>query len=86
MSKRKPVFYVYELIDPSSNTIFYVGKGMKSRYCVHESLSKQGKHYNKHLENKIHQIWNCGETVIRKILLRTDNWRKHDNFRKIEKS
>ena len=31
-------FYVYELIDPFNNEVFYVGKGTNNRVLEHNSL------------------------------------------------
>lgn len=51
-------FYVYELIDPVDNKVFYIGKGNKYRCFVHEYKTKNGKipHKNSHLFNKIKKI------------------------------
>ena len=51
-------FYVYELIDPRDNKVFYVGKGQKYRCFVHEYKAKNNKisNNNKHLFNKIRNI------------------------------
>ncbi len=40
-------YYTYQLIDPSSNTPFYVGKGCGNRMFIHEKDVKLGKIPNK---------------------------------------
>jgi len=35
-------YYVYHLIDPESNLVFYVGKGTKNRMYIHEKRAKNG--------------------------------------------
>ena len=63
-------YYVYELIDPENNEVFYVGKGNKYRCFTHEYKSKNGKipHRNKHLYNKINKILNNGNNIIYNII------------------
>jgi hypothetical protein len=47
-------WYVYELVDPRSNTVFYVGKGTKDRILDHEREAKRGVCSEK--TNKINEI------------------------------
>ena len=59
---------MYELIDPRSDTVFYVGKGQKSRLDQHEEEAKRGA--ISHKCNKIRSIWRDGCQVgKRKIAL-----------------
>lgn len=61
-------WYVYELIDPRSNTVFYVGKGQKGRVNQHEEDARKG--VISHKCNKIRAIWNDGHQICkRKIAL-----------------
>ena len=66
-------FYVYELIDPNTNKVFYVGKGYKKRCYIHKSLSIRKKHYNKHLENKILLILNDNKEIITNIVFESED-------------
>lgn len=66
-------YYVYELIDSKDSKPFYVGKGSGLRYSKHISLARHHKHYNKHLENKIWNIWNNNELVISRTVFESDN-------------
>src|ERR1035441_7451955 len=69
-------FYVYYLIDPIDNMIFYVGKGFGNRLYHHENNVKKDKipHGNKHLYYKIKQILNEGKCIIyKKIIENVDN-------------
>lgn len=67
------VFYVYSLIDPRTNTPFYIGKGKGKRCQAHFRQARQRKCKNKHLENKIRQIWNEGFQIDVDILFTTEN-------------
>ena len=52
-------YYVYEMIDPRTDKVFYVGKGQKERMYEHEKDVQKGKipnKTNKRLENKIKKI------------------------------
>lgn len=49
-------FYVYILIDPSTDLVFYVGKGKGNRMYEHKTEALKKQHYNKHLQNKILKI------------------------------
>jgi hypothetical protein len=68
-------FYVYEIIDPTTNKVFYVGKGQKYRCFFHEYRTKNGKMSNKnaHLFNTINKILNSNNNLIYKIILTSDN-------------
>jgi hypothetical protein len=48
--------YIYELIDPRSGDVFYVGKGRNKRAWEHISQSKSGKYQNKAKTDKILEI------------------------------
>ena len=37
------MYYVYALIDPRNNKIFYIGKGLNNRMYVHLQLAKRKK-------------------------------------------
>ena len=54
MSKRFAKWYVYELIDPRTDTVFYVGKGSGNRIDAHERDAKKGICSKK--TNKINSI------------------------------
>src|SRR5208283_146164 len=68
-------YYVYELVDPRTGSIFYVGKGKDKRMYSHVSRVKHGKIpcSNKHLFNKIKQILDSGNTIIYNQLFFTDD-------------
>tara|TARA_R110002153_G_scaffold265563_1_gene428317 strand:- start:11 stop:661 length:651 start_codon:yes stop_codon:yes gene_type:complete len=61
------VFYVYHLIDPRDNTVFYVGKGKGDRCNVHTRPSElEGN--TSHKANKIRKIHSEGLEPIVKIV------------------
>lgn len=61
-------WYVYELVDPRSDTVFYVGKGQKDRINNHEEDARRG--VISHKCNKIRSIWDDGHQISkRKIAL-----------------
>lgn len=63
--KTKMIYYVYELIDSTTNVVFYVGKGSKDRMYVHEKKILRGdKTHNNHLDNKIRKIHKTGGNII----------------------
>ena len=63
-------FYVYCLIDPRDNDVFYVGKGCGHRMFLHEKLVKKGILTNNNilLTKKIQSILNDNKNVIYKKL------------------
>ena len=56
-----PIFYVYALIDPRTNTPFYVGKGKGRRYKSH--LTETGNGVNPLKQNIINKIRSLGMEV-----------------------
>lgn len=59
--------YVYELINPSDNKVFYVGKGSGNRMYVHEHRAKRNHteiNENIKLRNKIKSILNRGDKIV----------------------
>lgn len=56
-------FYVYHLIDPRSDEVFYVGKGCGNRIIQHEAEAKKGIDHPKC--NVIRAIWDDGHEVRR---------------------
>ncbi len=58
-------YYVYEIIDPRTDLIIYVGKGKGKRYLVHEKIVDHGrKDINPKLGNKIRKILGEGLNPI----------------------
>lgn len=69
-------FYVYQLIDPRNNKVFYVGKGCKNRMYEHVNNVRKGRipnHSNTKLGNKIKKILSLGLKVKYKKVLITEN-------------
>lgn len=68
------MFYVYELIDPSNNKPFYIGKGKDNRMYVHYIRVKNGYRLNnRHLHNKLQQlISNNQKPIYNKIIEHED--------------
>lgn len=70
------MFYIYILIDPFSDKIFYIGKGKDRRLKKHEEAVKRGDLPNKtntKLFNKIKKILNSGgQIVYKKVFFTTD--------------
>lgn len=56
-------FYVYHLIDPRSDEVFYVGKGCGDRISHHETEAKKGSDHQKC--EVIRSIWDDGMKVKR---------------------
>ena len=63
-------FYVYALIDPRYDKIFYIGKGSGNRVFSHELESDKVQKSDKVKLQKIREIENCGFSVKRVIV----NW------------
>jgi len=61
-------YYVYTLIDPTTNCIFYVGKGCKNRLDAHEKEAQKG--VISHKCNKIRSIWKKNLQVDKQIVKR----------------
>lgn len=58
-------YYVYELIDPNTHTVFYVGKGSGDRTYSHTKTVKNGRHTeNPHKDNKIKKLLLSGKEPI----------------------
>lgn len=56
-------YYVYELIDPRNNKVFYVGKGKNDRMYQHVEKAKKQVTGNKNI-NKIRKILSFGYTDV----------------------
>ena len=68
-------FYVYALVDPRNDKVFYIGKGTGNRVFSHEIESgKSRESENKKLQH-IREIENCGYSVRRLII----NWGLTEN-------
>jgi len=65
LTSLKP-YYVYELIDPRDNNVFYVGKGKGNRLEAHQAGEGSSK------ETMIHSIEQAGQEVNRIIIGRYD--------------
>lgn len=66
MMQRRAKWYVYELVDPRTDAVFYVGKGQAHRINDHEWEAKGAN--TSHKCNKIRSIWASGfEIGKRKI-------------------
>lgn len=64
----KNVYYLYHLIDPRTDKVFYVGKGKDKRVYQHKLQAIKHKHQNKKLENKINSIIKHGfQPIERKV-------------------
>jgi len=68
-------YYVYKLVDPRTNKIFYVGKGCKKRMYEHVKNVQRGRipNNNRHLYHKIKQILDLGLKITYKKLFFTKN-------------
>ena len=63
-------YYVYALIDPRSNNVFYIGKGIGNRIFSHEAESEKSSASEKEKIQKIQDIENSGFSVKRIMV----NW------------
>lgn len=61
-------FYVYALIDPTNQEIFYVGKGIGGRVLKHEERTRRGVLQNAAKVKRIQQIFATGHEAERRIL------------------
>ena len=63
-------YYVYALIDPRNNQVFYIGKGTGNRVFSHEIESGKSQKSEKAKFQKIREIETSGQSVKRVII----NW------------
>lgn len=61
-------FYVYALIDPENDEIFYIGKGIGGRVLKHEERTRRGVLQNKEKVKRIQKIFASSQEVERRIL------------------
>jgi hypothetical protein len=59
-------WYLYQLIDPRDQTVFYIGKGTGKRIYAHEKEARNGVCSNKC--NKIKEIWSANLDIDKKII------------------
>ncbi|WP_376742500.1 GIY-YIG nuclease family protein [Ensifer canadensis] len=57
-------YYVYELVDPITDSVFYVGKGQKARIDAHEAEANRGVASAKC--DRIRDIWSLGLSVTKR--------------------
>jgi len=72
-------YYVYQLIDPRDNSVFYVGKGCKRRMYRHVDEVQRGRspnRSNRKLANKIKKILSNALIVKYKKIFITENEQK----------
>lgn len=68
-------FYVYALVDPRNDKVFYIGKGTGNRVFSHEIDSGKSRESEKKKLNQIREIENGGYSVKRLIV----NWGLTEN-------
>lgn len=68
-------FYVYALVDPRNDKVFYIGKGTGNRVFSHEIESGKSRESEKKKLQKIREIENCGYSIRRLII----NWGLTEN-------
>lgn len=61
-------YYVYELIDPRTNEVFYIGKGKGKRMYQHEKSAKTNCSVNSKKTGVILDIHNAGLEVLYKVV------------------
>ena len=61
-------FYVYALIDPANQEIFYIGKGIGGRVLKHEERTRRGVLQNAAKVKRIQHIFAAGHEAERRIL------------------
>jgi len=59
-------FYVYELVDPRDQSVFYIGKGKGERFKAHEAEAKTGSNSAKC--RRIREIISAGHVVGHRIV------------------
>ncbi len=82
MKEKETKFYVYQLIDPRNDKVFYVGKGQKKRMNVHIIAVRNGRipnGTNSKLGNKIRKILSLGLEIKYKKVLITENGKEAFN-------
>jgi uncharacterized protein len=57
-------FYTYLLIDPRDSSVFYVGKGTRSRCDQHEGETKRGAVVNARKFDRIREIIKAGSKIV----------------------
>ncbi len=78
MAKVENRFYVYQLINPIDNTVFYIGKGTGKRVFEHEKNCKNGSEKNISKAIVIKSIIDAGLSVKTNII--KDNLTEQDAF------
>jgi len=63
----RPIWYVYELVDPRCGSVFYIGKGKGSRVEQHEKDAANPKTVCSKKISKIKDIWSEGFQVQRRF-------------------
>lgn len=66
-------FYVYALIDPRDDSIFYIGKGIGGRVLKHEERTRRGVLQNRAKVQRIQSIYADGKEVIKRTLFVSDS-------------
>jgi hypothetical protein len=61
---REGLFYVYRLIDPRDESVFYIGKGKGKRAYMHQKNAKKGRIENVEKHRKIKDIILSGHNVL----------------------
>jgi hypothetical protein len=69
-------FYVYALVNPINNVIFYIGKGSKSR--AYDHLKPSGWGNNLHKKHTIENIRSCGKEPL--VMFLHENLEEHVAF------
>lgn len=77
-AKQENKYYVYHLIDPRDNSVFYVGKGCGCRIKQHLKDAKAGKVQNAGKHRRIEDIHKAGLNVVELIV--ADNLTEDNAF------
>ena len=76
----KSRWYVYELIDPRDQAVFYVGKGTGKRVDAHEAEAASQSQVCSRKLNRIRDIWQSGASVQkRKVAFFWDEQAAYDH-------